>query len=697
MRKPYLYIWRKAPFIRIFIALVSGILIQWHLQLRATAWFSILLVCAGLSVLLFYIPLVTRYRLGYFNGALLLICFAAFGAVLTWKNDIRNSDAWLGRHYDSAAAVVVTLEEKPVEKTNSFKANASVSEMFENGRSISVIGSIIIYFKKDSLLPAMNYGSRLVIRRELQEIRNSGNPGGFDYKQYCLFQKITHQVFLNVGDYALLSSIHKKWLTSFIVASREKVLQVLRNYLDEPKELGLAEALLIGYKDDLDKTLIQSYSNTGVVHIIAISGLHLGLIYWLLVQLLNPFQKRRYMKWLRPVIIISGLWLFSLLAGAQPSILRSAVMFTCIVIGAGIGRKSSIYNSLAFSAFALLCWNPYWLWDVGFQLSYSAVLSIVIFMPPIYNLFYVSNKILDFFWKINAVTIAAQILTLPLSTYHFHQFPVYFLLTNFMAVPLSSVILFGEIILCAISFIPVVATLTGQILYLLIRLMNTYVERIEALPFSVWPSLQISIWQALLLFLFVTGIGYWLLEKNKHGLPFALLAILFFLALRAYSFGQAARQQKIIVYNIPQYNAVDFIDGRAFKYVGDPALMNNDFVQNFHLKPSRILQRVPTTVFKNSFMRPGTFISFGNRKILLVDNTISLDRPFKRQVIDFVLVSKNPKLSMSRLYNCFDVKLIVFDASVPPRKLKFWKKDCDSLHIPFYDIREKGAFVMTLN
>jgi competence protein ComEC len=125
-------------------------------------------------------------------------------------------------------------------------------------------------------------------------------------------------------------------------------LQVLRSYLDEPKELGLAEALLIGYKDDLDKTLIQSYSNTGVVHIIAISGLHLGLIYWLLVQLLNPFQKRRYMKWLRPVIIISGLWLFSLLAGAQPSILRSAVMFTCIVIGAGIGRKSSIYNSLAF-------------------------------------------------------------------------------------------------------------------------------------------------------------------------------------------------------------------------------------------------------------------------------------------------------------------------------------------------------------
>ena len=191
------------------------------------------------------------------------------------------------------------------------------------------------------------------------------------------------------------------------------------------KELGLAEALLIGYKDDLDKTLVQSYTNTGVVHIIAISGLHLGLIYWLLVQLLKPLQRRKYMKWLRPVIIILGLWLFSLLAGAQPSILRSAVMFTCIVIGETIAKKTSIYNSLALSAFGLLCWNPYWLWDVGFQLSYSAVLSIIIFMRPVYNLLYVKNKILDFFWKINAVTIAAQILTLPLSIYHFHQFPVY--------------------------------------------------------------------------------------------------------------------------------------------------------------------------------------------------------------------------------------------------------------------------------
>src|SRR4030095_3979939 len=212
MRMPHIYIWRKAPFIRIFIALVEGILIQWHFQLKPTTCFSILFVCICVSAVVFYAPLVKRYRLNHFNGALLLISFSAFGALLTWKNDIRNSEDWVGRHYNSSAVLVVTLEEKPVEKTRSFKANASVFELLENGECIPVIGRIIIYFKKDSLVIAMSYGSRLFIRKELQEIRNSGNPGGFDYKQYCLFQKITHQVFLKPGDYTVLSTVHKKWL-----------------------------------------------------------------------------------------------------------------------------------------------------------------------------------------------------------------------------------------------------------------------------------------------------------------------------------------------------------------------------------------------------------------------------------------------------------------------------------------------------
>ena len=254
----------------------------------------------------------------------------------------------------------------------------------------------------------------------------------------------------------MLSCLHKKgtWFFSIFEKHRQVILSILRRYIDGQKEAGLAEALLIGYKDDLDKTLVQSYTNTGVVHVIAISGLHLGLIYRILLLVLKPLHTNVTLRWLEADSYIVRSMGIQFMAGAQPSILRSAVMFTFIVAGENFskGPRSTI---LALSAFFLLCYNPFWLWDVGFQLSYSAVLSIVIFMKPVYRLFYVKNKLLDYLWQLNAVTLAAQILTLPVSIYHFHQFPAHFILTNVLAVPLSSVILIGEIILCVISFAPV--------------------------------------------------------------------------------------------------------------------------------------------------------------------------------------------------------------------------------------------------
>lgn len=692
-----IYFWKKAPFIRLLLALMIGIVVQWFCQLMPIVWYIMFAGALLILISFFYFPLFTRYRLGFLNGLATLLPFMAIGALLVWHYDIRHTKNWFGNHIKDNITFIVTLEETPIEKTNSFKADAIITHLIENERTIPVKGKIILYFKKDSLLPPLEYGSQIIFRKSLQEIKNSGNPGGFDYKRYSLFHGITHQVYLAPEEFIVLQETNQEWVPAFLNTAREKVLNVLRNNIQGDKESGLAEALLIGYKDDLDKTLVQSYTNTGVVHIIAVSGLHLGLIYWLLIQLLKPMKRHKYAKWLRPLIIICGLWLFSLLAGAQPSILRSAVMFTCIVAGENLSKRTSIYNTLALSAFLLLCSNPYWLWDVGFQLSYSAVLSIIIFMRPIYNLFYIKNKLLDFFWKLNSVTIAAQILTLPVSIYHFHQFPTHFLLTNFVAVPLSSFILLGEIFLCVISIIPAAGLFVGKILSWLIWLMNSYIEKVEALPFSLWDGLQISIPQVVFLFIFTAGLSYWMLEKTKTGLKIGLVALLGFFILRDFSFWQKNKQQKIIVYNVPQHQAIDFINGRHFFFAGDPDLLENDFARNFHLKPSRILQRIGPLDSLNNFISNDNYVSFGNKNILLLDSTVSFTPSLSRQTIDLLVVSKNPKLYISRLNNSFIIKQVVFNGSVPAWRLKYWKKDCDSLHIPYYDVAEKGAFVMSLN
>jgi competence protein ComEC len=372
-------------------------------------------------------------------------------------------------------------------------------------------------------------------------------------------------------------------------------------------------------------------------------------------------------------------------------------MFTCIVIGENMGKKTSIFNTLALSAFILLCYDPFWLWDVGFQLSYAAVLSIVIFMQPIYHLFYIRNKILDFIWKLNAVTIAAQILTVPISIYHFHQFPNYFLLTNFVAVPLSSIVVLGEILLCAVSFIPLLATLTGKILTWVIGLMNSYIQRVESLPYSLWDGLQISITEMILLIMVVTGFSCWLMEKTKAGFKLGLIALLGFVLLQSISFIQSDRQQKIIVYNVPQRQAIDIIDGRKYSFIGDSDLLADDFVRNFHLKPSRILHRIEPSLQLDNLWRQDKFLVYHSKKIMLVDKSISFLASSNKTDIDLLVFSKNSNVFMKNLVNNFNIKQVVFDGSTPHWKINYWKKDCDSMHIPYHDVNEKGAFVMNLN
>ena len=619
--------------------------------------------------------------------------FMAIGGLLAWYQNIQHADNWFGRNYIKQNSLIVTLLEDPVEKIKSYKANASVDLILHNNTFIKTKGTIILYFKKDSTLPGLDYGSQLIISKPLQEIKNSGNPGGFDYKRHSLFQGITHQVYLKENEFKILPTTNKRFVNQFINTSRSKVLSILRNNIKGEKELGLAEALLIGYKDDLDKTLVQSYSNTGVVHVIAISGLHLGLIYWLLTWFFTPLQKRK-LNWLRPIFLLAGLWIFSLLAGAQPSILRSAVMFTCIVLGDSFQRKSSIYNSLALSAALLLWINPYWLWDVGFQLSYAAVLSIIIFMQPIYHWLYIKNKALDFIWKMNAVTLAAQILTLPIGIYHFHQFPANFLFTNLLAVPLSSFILLDEILLCILSFIPPVAAFIGKIIAWLIWIMNSYVERIEKLPFSLWDALQISILQTILLLGVAAGFGFWFMEKSKTGFKYALVALLGFVVLRTVSFIKADNRQQLIVYNVAQKQAIDLIDGRKYLFVGDPDLLADDFVQHFHLKPSRVMYRIEPAAGFDNYQHHENLLVYKNKKILLVNETKYFSSPEKKIPVDLLLVSDNPKLYFNKLSETFLVKQVVFDGSSPAWKINYWKKDCDSLHIPYHDVSEKGAFVM---
>ncbi|HUP12270.1 MAG TPA: ComEC/Rec2 family competence protein, partial [Niastella sp.] len=438
---------------------------QWYWPLTASSLWLLFAFSAFALWLFSAQPLSRQYRAQWHAGLWLHVLLLTIGGLLLYYNDVRNQSLNITRQYVAGNAVLVTIEEPLSQKQQSYKALASVRAVLFNHSITKASGKIILYFQKDGNAQQLHYGKQLLLYKALQPIKNTGNPGCFDYQRYCTFQGISYQVYLKRGEYVPLKIENENLFRKYLFSTREKIIQLLKKYIPGPREAGLAEAMLIGYKDDLDKSLVQSYSNTGAVHIIAISGLHLGLIYWLLVLLCKPLAKYKTGKILQPILVVAGLWSFSFIAGGSPSVLRSAVMFTCIVLGEHMNRKTSVYNSLAASAFLLLCYNPFWLWDAGFQLSYAAVLSLAIFYKSFYDLVFFPNKLIDIIWKSVCVTLAAQILTVPVSVYHFHQFPNLFLVANLLAVPLSTLIIFGEIIVCITSVIPVVAAGAGYLLH----------------------------------------------------------------------------------------------------------------------------------------------------------------------------------------------------------------------------------------
>jgi competence protein ComEC len=692
-------VWKTAPLLRAILPLVAGILLQWYVQIP-----SIAIVAAGSCfciayLLLYLLPLSLRYLLRILQGAFLNFIIIAVGAWLTWNSDPRQATNWYGNIYTDSSALVVTLQEPLVTKANSYKAECTVDAIITNAVAKACTGKLLLYFSKDSATRQLQYGDKIIINKKLQLIKNSGNPGAFNYQRYAAFQQLFHHAFLKQADWIQLQGNNSNRFQSFLFTTRDKILATLRHNITQSKdELGIAEALLIGYTQDLDKDLVQAYSNTGVVHIIAISGMHLALIYVLLAWVFARLPFVKSSKWLQVILMLGCLWLFSLLTGASASVLRAAVMFSFIAVGKTFFEKTaSVYNALAASALLLLCYNPYYLWDVGFQLSYLAVTGIVIFQKPIYNLLYIKNKWADKVWELMAVSLAAQLLTFPVCIYYFHQFPNLFWLTNVIAVPLSGLILYVCIALVALSWVPLVGQWLGQLAGGLLWVMNKIVLFINNFSFAVWDGIYASTITTWLLYITVITLCAWFMNKNKKLLKTGLAALLLFIALHTYSNWQIKEQQKLVVYNVPRKQAIDIIQGNSYRFIGDSTLLANGMLQNFHLKPGRIAMQLTQRIdsLPGSYVNTPFYIC-GTKKIMVLDKAFTITKTQLPVAVDVIILCKNVKANIAELASAFSCTQYVADASNSLWKIDNWKQDCYQLHLRFHSIPEQGAYVLDL-
>ena len=523
--------WKSSPFVRLVLPLMVGIVLQWYLQF-SLFYIIYSFVSFLIAFLLFrFLPLPVHFKVQGLQGFSLNLLLLCFGLFITYQKDIRNRSNWFGNYYQSKNELVLRIDESLIEKPRSYKANASVLSLINNDSSINYKGKIILYLSKDSISQKLQYGDVIIIHKPIELIKNTGD---FDYVQYEAFRQTFHTVYLKNKDWLLLKEKNINWLDGFVMKTKANILSVIHNNIsNDEDEQGIAEALLIGYNNDIDKELKQAYANTGVVYLIAVSGMSLGLLYvWITFVLSKiPFIKRSSLTKL--FITLFLLWLFTLLTGESASVLRSAIVFSCIAVGKAVNKKASIYNSIAASAFILLCYDPYLLWAVGFQISYLAVISILIFRKPVYDLIYIKNKWLDKIWQMTSVTLAVQILTFPICIYHFHQFPVLFLITNLIAIPLATIILFAELFLIVFYWVPFLSVAMGKCICWLIGLMNKFILWIDGFSFAVVNNLSPSLFYILVLYAAIISLSIAFMDRNKRALQFSLFLTLMLVMMRA--------------------------------------------------------------------------------------------------------------------------------------------------------------------
>ena len=661
--------WHQAPFTRLLFPLVTGITTCYYLLhgIFTNAHIVIALYTAvGVSItgLLITTQLSSfkQYRYRFIQGILLQIVFASLGiAVMQNTLQARDQETALLAARKDGSVYVMRLTEPLQLKNKTNKTVAIIESIGSTQHEIKTHIKIIVHVAVDSSsasIPLLTAGSYIATTMRPTLVPDTHNPGGFHYKVWLFRNEITHQLYVAKGSWTLLPS---KKSNQYLQALQQKIRSRLQQNITGKQEKAVAAALLIGYKQDIDSDLMKAYSNTGVIHVIAISGLHLGLIYGLLLSIFSWMPDSKIKKWTAPPIMLLVLWGFALLTGAGPSIVRAAVMFSFIIIASIVKQNSSILNALAASAFFLLLLHPFYLCDIGFQLSYAAVLSIVLYQKNIFDTLYFKYKWIQACWQLNALTVSAQILTLPLVVYHFHQFPNYFLFSNFIVVPLSSIILYGCLLILPFGTVAFIGKALSVVTSLLITSMNWIIQKMNILPYATTSHLEINTVQVVLFFIIITCFTLFIQTQKNKWCYAGLLAVLLGCTIQSVKQIQRARQTTLTVWFVPKTTKITIRHG---------------------------LQKETMLPIGNS-----AFI-IGETRFLSIDQMPAIKNGhFSAPKVDILLISNLPTSPIRLLAKQFKGSLYVFDSSIPLWKMESWKKEAEGLHLRHHFVSQQGAFV----
>jgi len=694
---------RATPFLRLLgpfaIALSAGGCLDVYLPGLG----SCLIASASVLFFLAGYPFPFRYRWIY--GCAFSLWLGGFGYYHVVGNNELRQPAHFGRLVPAAHYVVGTIGEAP-SRGSKLKVVLQVEAMGPSPDSlINCTGHLLVFLPISGQTDSLKYGDRLGLRTSIQATEPPKNPHAFDYGRYLHFQNIHFQAFAKEDALVRLSIGHGYALWRLAYNCRDRLLALLRQHFPTQDEYAVASALLVGYTDDLSEDLRTAYAETGSMHALAVSGTHVGMIYVGIMFLLSRLPLRgRLGKLVETLLALLGIWSFTFLTGATASVLRASVMFSLFLLGKLIYRTASIWNILAMSACGLLLYNPYMLFNAGFQLSYTAVAGMVFFYPYFNKWMPEWPRPLGEFRSIFLIGFAAQLGTLPLSLFFFHQFPVYFWLAGWVVVLGGAIFLAGGAALVVLDPLWTwLANWLGFVLYYLVWGMNKVVFFIQHLPGSLIGGIWLAGWAVALLYVMVGFLGA---AISTRQIKWAVAALGIFTLLGFCRFVRSyvqESQQAIVVYALPKKRLIDLFDGRSCLSLTD-SLTKKQVA--FAAQPNRWALGVceqKTLEFDQSadfqtanccFAPP--FIQFFQQRIILLDSPHWLElNPSPPFPVDVIWLSNNPRLLIADCIRQFPCRQIIWDGTSSWKQCERWRAECAALGLDSHDIRLQGAFVWT--
>lgn len=712
----------KHIFLRLLLPMIGGIATG-HAGVFNPAWFawlpvSLLFFLAIMLVVHFSYRRLELYLKPWYPGLLfqLFVFLLAFFHAGTFLLDQQMS------HFSRlhSRQLLVEICSEPQEKAATTRFEVLVCKALGDSGALHAEGRLLISCRRDSLAPANPLiGDRLLVPSQFSEIQGPANPGEFDYRKYMRNKGVWHQAFFESSDIILQGRAAANIFYE-AVKLRKKVVNKLDQYIRDREAAAVISTLLLGYKADLSREILNTYSATGVMHVLSVSGMHVAIVAALAGYLLGLWKGRK-MNIMQALLIVTFVWLYTLLSGLSAAACRSAVMISFVIAGTLINRQADMLNCVSAAAFFQLLVKPFWLFDIGFQLSYIAVFGLVIFHPMINGMLKFRSRYLEIIWSYIAFSLAAQLATFPLCLYYFNQFPLYFLASNiFIMIPVV-VVMYSGVGFLLLAMLPFSADMPLRGLAWLmetgINLLNAGLRVIERLPFSSLYGYHLHIAFYVLIYLFISIVCVGLTMKKKRVLWYSLFLLLILLSIYSVSGLIIWNRKSVMIYSIKNHVALAFIRRGTASLFTD--MKAEDMAISYSVMPlirNRNLNLVKvvhpdTLVLDRDLKISGTSIRFENLQIEIIDgkrwyadwpgvkNSIHSGRwdgasRGQKQLV--ILLHNNPPVEVQDLLKIHSIRYLIIGTKNNKRNTERWLMQADSLGIDCRSLRRDGSFELDI-